>query len=74
MDSGFYHCRCWIPDSLSEELRFRIPGVSGIPDSVLEQYFGFKSPRILDSTSKHFPDITWGDVGVYILVFEPISL
>ena len=44
MDSEFYHCKYWIPDSLSGELGFRISVVSGIPESFLDPYFGFKSP------------------------------
>ena len=52
----------------SVELRFRIPIISGIPDSgFFEQDFRFQSPgcwiqqakffRSLDSTSKNFPDL-----------------
>ena len=51
--------RNWIPDSLSVELRFWIPIVSGIPDSTTQISWIpastkqiFKTP---DSTSKIFP-------------------
>ena len=63
----------WIPDSLSVELGFRIPIVSGfIPDSLSciqdskAQDSGFHSKNfkcwIQDSTRKNFPDsFTWGE-------------
>jgi len=48
---GFYA----VDTSLSVELRFRIPIVSGIPGS-LPDVFRIPKPRIPDCTRKNFPD------------------
>ena len=49
LDSGL-----GIPDSLSVEIGFHIPIVTGITDSWVE--FRIPKPRISDSTNKDFPD------------------
>ena len=55
LDSGL-----GIPDSLSVEIGFHIPIVTGITDSWVE--FRIPKPRISDSTNKDFPDSDiWSD-------------
>ena len=60
--------RYWIPDSLSVELGFRIPIVSGIPDSIScipdstaqdSKFHLQKFPRFQNSNS-----LSWGDYGI----------
>ena len=65
LDSGL-----GIPDSLSVEIGFHIPIVTGITDSWVE--FRIPKPRISDSTNKDFPDS-----GIWItlprLLFPPTT-